>query len=85
MVLKYSITNKLILSIVSISEKIGRIKEIRQTHKHIDFHMLCNVKNVQDILYLENIDYPEQAILNFFKHKLPERVNMEDFRLKKNL
>lgn len=83
MVLKYSITNKMILSIVSISEKIGRIKEIRQTHKHIDFDMLCNVKNVQDIFYLENIDYPEQAILNFFNHKLPEQVNMEDFRFKR--
>lgn len=46
MALKYTITNKMISSIVPISEKIGRIKEIRQMHKHIDFDMMCNVKNL---------------------------------------
>lgn len=72
MVLKYTITNKMISSIVPISEKIGRIKEIRQMHKHIDFDMMCNVKNLQDILTLENIDYPERTILEFLNYKLPE-------------
>lgn len=82
MALEYTITNKMISSIVSISEKIGRIKEIRHTHKHIDFDMLCNVKNVQDILNLENIDYPEQAIVDFLNHKFPEKANLEDPRFK---
>lgn len=82
MALKYTITNKMISSIVSISEKIGRIKEIRQTHKHIDFDLMCNVTNVQDILNLESIDYPEQAIVDFLNHKLPEQADLEDFRFK---
>lgn len=82
MTLKYTITNKMISSIVSISEKIGRIKEIRQTHKHIDFDIMCNVKNLQDILNLENIDYPERTILDFLNHKLPEQADLEDFRFK---
>lgn len=80
--LNYIITNKMISSIVSISEKIGRIKEIRQTHKHIDFDIMCNVKNLQDILNLENIDYPERTILDFLNHKLPEQADLEDFRFK---
>lgn len=83
MALKYTITNKMISSIVSISEKIGRIKEIRQMYKHIDFDMMCNVKNVQDILNLENIDYPEQAILDFLNHKRPEQVDIKAFRPKR--
>lgn len=83
MALKYTITNKMISSIVSISEKIGRIKEIRQTHKHIDFDMMCNQTNVQDILNLGNIDYPEQAIIDFLNHKLPEQLDIKDFRLKR--
>lgn len=83
MALKYTITNKMISSIVSISEKIGRIKEIRQMHKHIDFDMMCNVTNVQDILYLENIDYPEQAIVDFLNHKRPEQVDIKAFRPKR--
>lgn len=81
--LKYIITNKMISSIVSISEKIGRIKEIREAHKHIDFGMMCNVQNLQDILHLENMDYPEQAIVDFLNYKLPERLDMDDFRLKR--
>lgn len=83
MALEYTITNKMISSIVSISEKIGRIREIRHTHKHIDFDMLCNVKNVQDILNLENIDYPEQAIEDFLNHKFPAQADLPDFVLKK--
>lgn len=82
MALKYIITDKMISSIVSISEKIGRIKEIRHTHKHIDFDIMCNVKNLQDILNLENIDYPERSILDFLNHKLPEQADLGDFRFK---
>lgn len=83
MALKYTITNKMISSIVSISEKIGRIKEIRQMHRHIDFDLMCNVPNVQDILNLENINYPEQAIIDFLNHKRPEQVDIKAFRPKR--
>lgn len=83
MALKYNVSDKMISSIVSISEKIGRIKEIRHAHKHIDFDMMCNVKNLQDILHLENMDYPEQAIVDFLNYKFPERLDMDDFRLKR--
>lgn len=82
MALKYIITDKMISSIVSISEKMVRIKEIRQTHKHIDLDIMCNVKNLQDILNLENIDYPERTILDFLNHKLPEQADLGDFRFK---
>lgn len=44
MMAEYTITNKMVSYIVSISEKIGRIKEIRNVHRHIDFDRACMLK-----------------------------------------
>jgi hypothetical protein len=55
MILEYTITDKMITSIISISENIGRIKEIRNANKHIDFDTLCNIKNVRSALEVYNI------------------------------
>lgn len=41
MILEYVITDNMISSVVSISEKIGRLKEIRESNKHIDFDTQC--------------------------------------------
>lgn len=81
--LKYTVNDRMISSIVSIAEKIGRIKEIRHAHKHVDFDIMCNVKNLQDILNLENIDYPERTIRGFLNHKFIEQANLEDFHFKR--
>ncbi|MFT3995292.1 MAG: hypothetical protein QM660_13345 [Dysgonomonas sp.] len=82
MILEYPITDRIISSVASISEKIGRIKEIRNVHKHIDFDMKCNVKNVQDIFNLRNISYSEEAIMDTLSHKLPVKINFENLRFK---
>lgn len=45
--------------------------------------MMCNMTNVQDILNLENIDYPEQAIVDSLNYKRPEQVDIKAFRPKR--
>ncbi len=62
MILEYKITDKMISSVVSISEKIGRLKEIRRVNKHIDFDQACIVRNIQRILKGKNIIYPDKVI-----------------------
>lgn len=62
MILEYRITDKMISSVVSISEKIGRLKEIRRINKHVDFDWACIVRNIQRILKWENIIYPNKVI-----------------------
>lgn len=62
MILEYKITDKMISSVVSISEKIGRLKEIRRVNKHIDFDQACIIKNIQRILKGKNIIYPDKVI-----------------------
>lgn len=83
MILKYTITNKMISSIISISGKIGRIKEIRNMHKHIDFDMMCNVKNVQNILQDKGISYPDHIIVELITSKLPVNITDKDDRILK--
>lgn len=70
MILEYTITDKMISSVVSISEKIGRIKEIRDTHKHIDFDTMCNVENIQNALQDIGISYPDHMIMEFMEIRL---------------
>lgn len=62
MILEYKITDKMISSVVSISEKIGRLKEIRRVNKHIDFDQACIIKNIQRILKEQNLIYPDKVI-----------------------
>lgn len=62
MIIDYTITNKMISSVTSISEKIGRIKEIRSANKHINFDLQCNIKNIQNILYSLEVPYSNQFI-----------------------
>lgn len=64
MILEYDITGEMISSVVSISEKVGRLKEIRRENKHIDFNKACIIKNIQAILKENNIIYPDKAILD---------------------
>lgn len=64
MILEYNITDEMISSVVSISEKIGRLKEIRRANKHIDFNKACIIKNIQTILKENNIIYPDKVILD---------------------
>lgn len=92
MILEYTITDKMIFSVVSISEKIGRIKEIRDTHKHIDFDTMCNVKNIQNALQYRGVSYPDHMIMALLENRLStkeihsEVVKMEvdKFRKLKN-
>lgn len=62
MILEYKITDKMISSVVSISEKIGRLKEIRRVNKHIDFDEACMIQNIQRIFKEKNIIYPDKVI-----------------------
>ncbi|MBK5723061.1 hypothetical protein JGH11_19520, partial [Dysgonomonas sp. Marseille-P4677] len=71
MVLEYPITDRIISSVVSISEKIGRIKEIRNAHKHIDFDMMCNIKNIQNTLHYLEISYPDKYITQLISNDKP--------------
>lgn len=64
MILEYKITDKMISLVVSISEKIGRLKEIRGANRHIDFDKACIIKNIQRILKEKNIIYPDKVILD---------------------
>ena len=64
MVLEYKITDKMISLVISISEKVGRLKEIRRANRHIDFDKACIIKNIQRILKEKNIIYPDKAIID---------------------
>lgn len=64
MILEYKITDKMISSVVSISEKTGRLKEIRRVNKHIDFDQACIIKNIKRILKGKNIIYPDKVIFD---------------------
>lgn len=67
MILEYVITDNMISSAVSISEKIGRLKEIRESNKHIDFDTQCNVKNIQSALEAKGIIYLDEIIVNLLE------------------
>lgn len=69
MIIDYTITNKMISSVTSISEKIGRIKEIRSANKHIDFDLLCNARNMYEVANRKNLNYSEVEIVNILKKK----------------
>lgn len=62
MILDYNITDSIISSIVAISEKIGQLKEIRQTNKHINFDQDCLIKNIQNIFKEKGIACPDRVI-----------------------
>lgn len=64
MVLEYKITDKMISLVISISEKVGRLKEIRRANRHIDFDKACIIKNIQRILKEKNIIYPDKVIID---------------------
>lgn len=81
MILEYTITDKMISSVVSISEKIGRIREIRSFHKHIDFDMMCNMKNIQGVLRDKCISYPDRIITELMESKSSVKIFSEDKRI----
>lgn len=83
MALEYTITNKMISYVVSISEKIGRIKEIRRTHKHIDFDMLCTIRNIQNTLHYLEISYPDKYITQLISKDIlhTNTLNKKDYKI----
>lgn len=83
MILKYTLTDKMISFVISISEKIGQIKEIRSSHKHIDFDMMCNVKNIQNALQIRGMSYPNHIIAELMESKSSSIITSEDNRIVK--
>lgn len=83
MIIDYTITNKMISSVTSISEKIGRIKEIRSANKHIDFDLLCNARNMYEVANRKNLNYSEVEIVNILKKKTTEDVDIDNYQFRK--
>lgn len=69
MIIDYTVTDKMISLVASISEKIGRIKEIRYAYKHIDFDLQCNERNIYGVANRTDthISYPKKRKSNFLK------------------
>lgn len=80
MVLDYTITDKMIAYVASVSEKTGRIKEIRNANGHIDFDRLCNVKNIQNALEYKNILCPKETITGIIDSKPPIFCENEELK-----
>jgi len=78
MKINYDITEKIISFIANISEKIGRIKEIRKSNKHIDFDLLCNAENIRSYLEYNRQPYPHEEIIKFLKNK-PSSLNSSEY------
>lgn len=78
MILGYKITDKMISLVVSISEKIGRLKEIRVVNRHIDFDKACMINNIQRILKEKNIIYPDKVILDSLR--LGDSIRQENVK-----
>lgn len=83
MIIDYTITNKMISSVTSISEKIGRIKEIRSANKHIDFDLQCNARNTYEVANRENLNYSEVEIVNILKKKTTKDIDIDNYQFRK--
>ncbi len=85
MIIDYTITNKMISSVTSISEKIGRIKEIRSANKHIDFDLQCNDRNIYGVANRTDthISYPKKRKSNLLKKDAIKYADRDNNRFPK--
>ena len=85
MIIDYTITDKMISLVVSISEKVARIKEIRYANKHIDFDLQCNDRNIYGVANRTDthISYPKKRKSNLLKKDAIKYTDRDNNRFPK--